>query len=143
MQPYIPVDDCCALRMLKKLKSLFSGSHPAALAIVPHIPEGERVYAVGDIHGRLDLFEQLIARIEADDLARGPARTCVVLLGDLIDRGEQRGRDRAGPELGPATPLAHSGGQSRGDVPRFLRQRRGAAPFSAAWRARDAAQLWS
>lgn len=88
MQPYIPVDDCCALRMLKKLKSLFSGSHPAASAIVPHIPEGERVYAVGDIHGRLDLFEQLIARIEADDLARGPARTCVVLLGDLIDRGE-------------------------------------------------------
>jgi hypothetical protein len=94
MQPYIPVDDCCALRMLKKLKSLFSGSHPAASAIVPHIPEGERVYAVGDIHGRLDLFEQLIARIEADDLARG-RRGHVVLLGDLIDPGRTARRDRA------------------------------------------------
>jgi serine/threonine protein phosphatase 1 len=51
------------------------------------VPAGERVYAVGDIHGRLDLFEQLIAGIEGDDAARGPARTSVVLLGDLVDRG--------------------------------------------------------
>ncbi|MCA1662494.1 MAG: serine/threonine protein phosphatase, partial [Novosphingobium sp.] len=45
------------------------------------------IYAVGDIHGRLDLFEQLIAAIEADDARRGPAATTVVLLGDLVDRG--------------------------------------------------------
>ena len=51
------------------------------------IPAGERVYAIGDIHGRLDLFEQLAAVIDADDAARGPAQTTVVLLGDLIDRG--------------------------------------------------------
>jgi len=51
------------------------------------VPPGERVYAVGDIHGRLDLFEQLIAGIDADDAARGPATTTVVLLGDLVDRG--------------------------------------------------------
>ena len=51
------------------------------------VPEGQRVYAVGDIHGRLDLFEKLIAMIEADDAARDPAETTVILLGDLIDRG--------------------------------------------------------
>jgi serine/threonine protein phosphatase 1 len=51
------------------------------------VPPGERVYAVGDIHGRLDLFEQLIAAIDADDAARGSARTTVILLGDLVDRG--------------------------------------------------------
>lgn len=51
------------------------------------IPAGGRVYAVGDIHGRLDLFEELIERIERDDNARGPAETTIVLLGDLIDRG--------------------------------------------------------
>jgi serine/threonine protein phosphatase 1 len=42
---------------------------------------------VGDIHGRLDLFEPLIAAIEADDVASGPAETTVILLGDLVDRG--------------------------------------------------------
>ena len=56
------------------------------------IAEGKRVYAIGDVHGRLDLLRALIARIEADDAARGPAATSIVFLGDLIDRGpESRG----------------------------------------------------
>lgn len=50
-------------------------------------PAGERHYVVGDIHGRLDLYERLIEAIEADDAACGPAATTVVLLGDLVDRG--------------------------------------------------------
>lgn len=53
------------------------------------IPDGQRVYAVGDVHGRYDLLEDLLARIAADNAARGPAETHVVLLGDLIDRGPQ------------------------------------------------------
>ncbi|WP_116091961.1 metallophosphoesterase family protein [Sphingomonas crusticola] len=53
------------------------------------IPPGQRVYAIGDIHGRFDLLERLLRQIEADDQARGPAETHVVLLGDLIDRGPQ------------------------------------------------------
>lgn len=51
------------------------------------IPPGQRVYAIGDIHGRADLFAALIAAIDADDAASPPARTCVILLGDLVDRG--------------------------------------------------------
>ena len=51
------------------------------------VPDGERVYAIGDIHGRLDLLENLLSKIDADDAARGPAKTTFVLLGDLIDRG--------------------------------------------------------
>lgn len=35
------------------------------------VPDGQRVYAVGDIHGRLGLFEGLIAQIEEDDARRG------------------------------------------------------------------------
>lgn len=50
-------------------------------------PPGTRIYAVGDIHGRLDLFEEMIRAIEADDASRAEARTSIVLLGDLIDRG--------------------------------------------------------
>lgn len=51
-------------------------------------PAGERIYAIGDIHGCLDLFEELIEAIERDDSEAAPAtRTTVILLGDLVDRG--------------------------------------------------------
>lgn len=50
-------------------------------------PPGSRAYAIGDVHGRLDLLEELLDRIEADNARRGPAKTWLVLLGDLIDRG--------------------------------------------------------
>lgn len=53
----------------------------------PSVPAGYRVYAFGDIHGRLDLLEGALARIEADIDARGPAQNILVFLGDLIDRG--------------------------------------------------------
>ena len=32
----------------------------------PSLPQGTRIYAVGDIHGRLDLLDKLLGRIEAD-----------------------------------------------------------------------------
>lgn len=72
--------------MLNPFRKLFGSK---AEAPQPAIPPGERVYAVGDIHGRLDLFERLIDAIERDDAARAPARTTVVLLGDLVDRGPE------------------------------------------------------
>ena len=65
-------------------KSLFAESPQAPAAA---IPEGERVYAVGDIHGRRDLFDALIKAIEHDDAKSGKAETTVILLGDLVDRG--------------------------------------------------------
>ena len=71
--------------MFQALKQLFARGEDAPL---PSIPDGQRVYAVGDIHGRLDLFEALVAAIEADDAARAPAETLIVLLGDLVDRGD-------------------------------------------------------
>lgn len=70
--------------MLKMLRALFDrpAGGPAAA-----IPAGQRVYAVGDIHGSLAQFDALVTAIEADDAARDPADTTIVLLGDLIDRG--------------------------------------------------------
>jgi serine/threonine protein phosphatase 1 len=71
--------------MLKSIRKLFDrGEIPPRPA---EVPAGQRVYAVGDIHGRLDLFEALIGAIEVDDAASGDARTTVILLGDLVDRG--------------------------------------------------------
>ncbi|WP_333605856.1 metallophosphoesterase family protein [Novosphingobium sp.] len=74
----------CAAQMLGRLRNLWA--RPAS-ASPPSVPFGERVYAIGDIHGRIDLFDQLIEQIEKDDEHRMLAETTVVLLGDLIDRG--------------------------------------------------------
>ncbi len=56
----------------------------------PDLGPGLRVYAVGDVHGRLDLLKLLIDKIADDDLARGPAgKTQLILLGDFVDRGPE------------------------------------------------------
>jgi serine/threonine protein phosphatase 1 len=55
---------------------------------VDRIPDGLRVYAVGDIHGRLDLLDDLLQRIATDESGRGDGlETHYIFLGDLIDRG--------------------------------------------------------
>src|ERR1700730_8813008 len=53
----------------------------------PSLPAGLRIYAVGDIHGRLDLLNELLARIDADAALRPAPRPLYVFLGDYIDRG--------------------------------------------------------
>lgn len=62
-------------------------AEPELPQIAASVPEGQRVYAVGDVHGRSDLFIALIEAIELDNRDCGTARTTVVLLGDLVDRG--------------------------------------------------------
>lgn len=69
--------------MFSRLRQLIGAAPQPSAAI----PAGERIYAIGDIHGRSDLFAALVAAIDADDARRGAARTTVILLGDLIDRG--------------------------------------------------------
>jgi serine/threonine protein phosphatase 1 len=46
-----------------------------------------RIYAIGDIHGRLDLLHDLIDLLHLDARARPPLRNRVIILGDFIDRG--------------------------------------------------------
>ncbi len=70
--------------VLKLLRRAIEPAPPAA-----RVPDGLRVYAVGDIHGRLDLLDQLLFRIDADERTRGGARTQLIFLGDLVDRGPQ------------------------------------------------------
>jgi serine/threonine protein phosphatase 1 len=51
------------------------------------LPRDTRVYAVGDIHGRADLLDETIARID-EDLERRPTKYAIeVYLGDYVDRG--------------------------------------------------------
>jgi serine/threonine protein phosphatase 1 len=53
----------------------------------PRGKAGARAYAIGDIHGRLDLLDVLLRRVEEDIDARSRRKTYIVFLGDLIDRG--------------------------------------------------------
>jgi len=54
----------------------------------PTLPEGQLLYAVGDIHGRLDLLDALLELIEADAARAAQAeRRTLVFLGDYVDRG--------------------------------------------------------
>ncbi len=68
-------------------KRLFSRKAAVPAPTAHRAPAGERVYAIGDIHGRLDLLDELLAKIGTDDAARSPAKTTLVILGDLPDRG--------------------------------------------------------
>ena len=50
-------------------------------------PAGMRLYAIGDVHGRLDLLRMMHAYIE-DELEREPAEDWrIIHLGDYVDRG--------------------------------------------------------
>jgi serine/threonine protein phosphatase 1 len=75
------------LRILNKLRSGaatgdFSGMHPA-------VAPDERIYAIGDVHGRYDLLMRLLHTICDDAQTRLDRRKVrVILLGDYIDRGD-------------------------------------------------------
>lgn len=53
----------------------------------PTVPEGMRIYVVGDIHGELDLLEQLHDKMQADASEIPVSQVLQVFLGDYIDRG--------------------------------------------------------
>ena len=59
-------------------------SPPAAY----EVPAGTRVYAVGDIHGRVDLLQRIQEMIAADAEAAQGLRKVLVYLGDYVDRGD-------------------------------------------------------
>lgn len=57
---------------------------------VPTTDNGDRIYAIGDVHGRYDLLCRIFEKIEAHSATLPPNRnTNIILLGDLIDRGPQ------------------------------------------------------
>lgn len=62
-----------------KWPRLFGSNHPP-------LTGNERIYAIGDVHGRLDLLHKLVALIEAElEPGHPPAR--LIFLGDIVDRG--------------------------------------------------------
>ena len=53
----------------------------------PSVPEGVRVYAIGDIHGRADLLFKMLNRIDEHVTLNPISNPIEIFLGDYIDRG--------------------------------------------------------
>lgn len=67
--------------------SSFRKPRPEQKRAEPRIPDGMRLYIIGDVHGRDDLLDVLCGAI-VKHMAETPSeRTSVVFLGDYIDRG--------------------------------------------------------
>lgn len=60
---------------------------PAANEERPRSSEGLRLYAIGDIHGRIDLLTEMLGLISRDNQTRPAVPTQIVMIGDYIDRG--------------------------------------------------------
>ncbi len=90
--------------MLTRLKHLISAgpTKPPGQFEAPPCPE-QTIYAIGDIHGCIDLLEALLAAIDADILKCREESPVLVLLGDYVDRGEN-----AAKTLQRVKDLAHS-----------------------------------
>ncbi len=56
--------------------------------VKPFLPPSRRLYCIGDIHGRLDLLEELHDMIVADAAGFDGSKG-LIYLGDYIDRGAQ------------------------------------------------------
>ena len=101
-----PVSNCSAHRAHEKFRetalghgrshSLEGSGFPTFMGIFnfmqakepqPSGAKGYRAYVVGDIHGRLDLLDKLLADIHRDVAERPSRKVLLVFLGDLIDRG--------------------------------------------------------
>jgi serine/threonine protein phosphatase 1 len=66
----------------------FLGQRKRSQTILPRTPPDTRVYAIGDIHGRLDLLRAITQLIHEDAYEHQAPRNIVVYLGDYIDRGD-------------------------------------------------------
>ena len=57
----------------------------------PHesVPPGQIHYAIGDVHGRLDLLRALLKKIETDAALEPDKTIHLTFLGDYVDRGQE------------------------------------------------------
>ena len=72
------------------------------------LPEGQRVYAIGDVHGCLEQLRALHAMI-AQDIADRPVERCLLVhLGDYVDRGPDCAEVVELLTVGPPLPCAQA-----------------------------------
>lgn len=88
----------------------------------PQVPDGVRIYAVGDVHGRADLLAKTFANIDADLRKHPVGRAIQVMIGDYIDRGPaSRGTIDMLIERGHHHEMVFLKGNHETFVPGFIR----------------------
>ena len=84
----------------------------------PTVPDGWRIYAIGDVHGESQCLKRLLSEITTDCRKKskdGSERPAFIFLGDYVDRGpDSRG------VLDILCQLAASGAEGEGPLCRFL-----------------------
>lgn len=117
-----------------KLRQIFgfSGSAKETRLRDAKVPDGQRIYAVGDIHGRLDLLTKLWDQIQ-EDAAGQPAglSNTLIFLGDYVDRGlDSKGViDFLINQAAPGFDVIHLMGNHEEIFLRFLQK----ASYGAGW----------
>lgn len=113
--------------LVSRLRGALGGSGSPAQA-----PEGLRLYAIGDIHGRDDLLSQLLGQIAADARHLPAARNILIFLGDYVDRGLQSRQvlDRLTGELIPGFECVFLKGNHEAAMLQFLDD----AAFGRTWK---------
>lgn len=67
---------------MNAIRTLFGRRAAPATAL------GERIYAIGDVHGRPDLLDRMLDAIGRHSAKMGPSqRLNIILIGDVVDRG--------------------------------------------------------
>src|SRR5262245_9630454 len=74
------------MRWLNPFLKAFGRAQPS-VSTERRVPEGTRVYCVGDIHGRDDLFAEMAELVDGDMKVRSFDHVVTVFLGDYVDRG--------------------------------------------------------
>lgn len=76
--------------MFERLRAYFSkgqsAGHPSPIERLSFSTLPSLIYAIGDVHGRLDLLLKLEAQITAD-VTKQKQPALIIMLGDYIDRG--------------------------------------------------------
>jgi serine/threonine protein phosphatase 1 len=102
----------------------------------PQITPRARVYAIGDIHGRLDLLENLHYSILEDAQSAPGLKKVLIHLGDYIDRGPDSFGvvDSLAQFFPQGFEVINLKGNHEDFLLRFLGEKKGPSPLLDVWR---------
>ena len=94
-----------SMRWVNPFLKAFGKMQPA-VPTVRRVPDGTRVYCVGDIHGRDDLLREMAEHVSADMKVRSFDHAVTVFLGDYVDRGHGSRRSSSNLHAANGQPLS-------------------------------------